>query len=222
MKIGAVVVGFDHWHDGQFFTRTFSHALQDYNPDINVVVVDNASERPYSSERLDIVRVDRRIGYGAALNVGLKHLGGSYDWYVCLNNDCEYIGGTPENEIRRLLKTYDENTLYGSGVNQDTRLPFAWQWSAWLVISRKIKQNVGFFDEELSAAFEDFDFEYRAMLQGFQLDTAKLPIWHLDKHTRYDDPTYPARWDASRVAFENKHRLPMMRWYSDTEIERAK
>lgn len=222
----AIIVGFDHWHyeskqDGDW-TRSFVHELQARNPSLKVLVIDNASRIPYKSDTVEIIRTDKRIGYGAALNLGLEHLQvqGGFDWCVTLNNDCQIKTGT-NGDVISTLKTLDKKVLYGSGVNQDTRLPFAWQWSAWMCISKKVFDAVGYFDERLSAAFEDFDYQRRAMDKGFALDTANLPIEHLDMHTRYEDETYPARWEASRLLFETKHNLSMMKWYTDKEIERT-
>lgn len=226
MRVGAVVVGFDHWHNDihrdSTWTREFVHRLHELNPEMKVLVVDNASRIPYSSNTVEILRIGDRVGYGAALNLGLMHLSfqESFDWYITLNNDCQIKPGT-KGDVLSVVETLDPNTLYGSGENRDIRLPFIWQWSAWMVISCEIFQAVGFFDEQLSAAFEDFDYQRRAMDLGYQLATAHLPIEHLDMHTRYEDPTYPKRWDECRKRFEAKHGLAMKSWYTDKEISRS-
>ena len=225
MKAAAIIVSFDHWHNDQYgdgsWAREFAHNLQRLNPTMKVLVVDNASRIPYTSETLDIIHLGKRCGYGEALNHGLMHLQvqGGFDWYVTLNNDCQIKTGT-NGDVVRVLETLSPNTLYGSGVNRDTRLTFAWQWSAWMCISAKIFQQVGYFDERLAAAFEDFDYQRRAMDMDFGLDFADLPIEHLDMHTRYEDRDYPKRWEAARLLFETKHKISMMSWYTQEEINR--
>jgi GT2 family glycosyltransferase len=145
------------------------------------------------------------------------HLSNGYHWYVTLNNDCQIKAGTNGN-IVDIIERLDYNVLYGSGVNRDTSLPYTWQWSAWMCISQKVFRDVGYFDEKLDGAFEDFDYQKRAMDKGFTLDTAFLPIEHLDMHTRYEDKRYPKRWEDSRLWFEQKHGIKMARWYTDNQI----
>lgn len=223
MKIAAIIVGFDYWysegHKDDFFTHRFAHAVRDYNPDIKVLVVDNASKRPYTATNLEILRLDKRVGYGEALNAGIEHLTrGAYDWYICLNNDCVIVS---DGNLTKIIQQLDENVLYGSGWNKDDMMKIDFQWSAWLVISQKIMRKVGLFDVRLSAAFEDFDYEKRTLDAGFTLNTAALPIAHLDKHTRLDDKAYAARWEEARQYFELKHGLPTRKWFTDKEIKEA-
>lgn len=224
-RVAAIIASFDHWHndkprDGSW-AREFAHTLQAKNPALKVLVMDNASRIPYKSDTLEIIHFNKRVGYGECLNSGMMHLQvqGGFDWYITLNNDCQIKTGT-NGDVMKVMETLDENTLYGSGVNQDTRLPFAWQWSAWMCISRKVFLDVGYFDDRLAAAFEDFDYQKRAMDKGYKLGTANLPIEHLDMHTRYEDSDYPSRWEAARLLFEAKHKLEMVKWYTEKEINR--
>jgi GT2 family glycosyltransferase len=218
MKAAAVIVSFNHWdcvdHLDGSWARHFAHDLQRCNPDLKVLVVDNESQIPYKSDTLDIIRINKRCGYGEALNHGLMHLQvqGGFDWYITLNNDCQIKTGT-KGDVMKVLETLSPLTLYGSGVNRDTTLPFAWQFSAWMCISKKILADVGYFDEKLAAAFEDFDYQRRAMDLDYSLDFADLPIEHLDMHTRYEDSGYGARWEEARKLFEVKHNLKMAKWF---------
>jgi GT2 family glycosyltransferase len=218
MKSAAIIVSFDHWHndipkDGSW-AREFAHNLQRCNPEMKVLVIDNASRIPYISKELDIIHLKERCGYGEALNHGLMHLQvqGGFDWYITLNNDCQIKTGT-KGDVMSKLEKLSPTVLYGSGENRDTTLPFSWQYSAWMCISQKIFKDVGYFDERLSAAFEDFDYQRRAMDLDYGLDFADLPIEHLDMHTRYEDNHYPARWEAARQLFQAKHNLEMQKWF---------
>lgn len=215
MRAGAVVVGFNHWYGDSLadkaFTRDFVTALKEKNPGLNIVLIDNASEHPYPVDIVEVIRLDERVGYGKALNIGLERLQKEKcDWYVCFNNDCAVQG---DGNILRILETLDTRTLYGSGENYDKKKKIMWQWSAWLVISREVLQTVGVFDEHLEAAFEDFDYELRALGKGYKLDTAKFPILHLDEHTRFEDSSYPHRWEKARNYFNVKHGMEMERWF---------
>lgn len=217
MKACAIIVGFDYWYEthkkDSAFTHRFVHQLRDANPDLKVLVIDNFSSKPYASDTIEILRTNERIGYGAALNMGLKHLQkDDYDWYICLNNDCIIDA---DGNVFPVLSLLDPDTVYGSGKNEDYKLKITWQWSAWLCISRKVLKAVGYFDEQLTAAFEDFDYQKRATDLGFKLAEAKLPIIHLDKHTRMDigEKLYAPKWEAARLYFEQKHGLEMDRWF---------
>lgn len=222
MKYAAVVVGFNHWHgDSRYdkkFTCDFVLALKQHNPDLHILLVDNFSNRPYPAdigENVETLRLLRRVGYSAALNAGLERLErDDYDWYVCFNNDC-WIDPNPaySGNITNILKGMDPHVLYGSGENRDRQRQTVMQWSAWLCISREIFKAVGYFDEKLVAAFEDFDYELRALKEGFTLDTAHFPIVHLDEHTRFEDENYQAGWEKARIYFNLKHSLEAEKWF---------
>lgn len=215
MRACAIIVGFDYWYTNfnirdSEFTHRFVHHFRDANPDIKLLVIDNFSDRPYQSDTIEIVRTSKRVSYAEALNIGLKRMQpGNYDWYITLNNDCDTI---KDGNVTRVLEKLNPDILYGSGKNHDQRMKIIWQWSAWLCISKKILNVIGYFDENCAAAFEDFDYQRRAMLAGFKLDTALLPIVHLDKHTRMEDKTYNKRWDAARCYFSTKHGLETTPW----------
>ncbi len=221
----CIVVGHNHWHQESFgdkdFTKAFVFALKDRNPNLDVLLLDNLSDKPYPTNiggRVEVIRLPRRVGYGVALNIGIKHVQPKdYDWYVCMNNDC-WIDPNPlaprdHGRIEDTLHQLDRNVLYGSGWNVDKRRGLRFQWSAWLCISREVLQAVGYFDEGLAAAFEDFDYEQRAMNEGYGLDTAELPIVHLDEHTRLEDKNYPLAWEKARLTFTMKHGLETETWF---------
>ena len=223
MTACAIVVGFNHW-DGESlydktFTRDFVYLLKDRNPNLTILLIDNFSGKPYPTNiggNVEVLRLPRRVGYGVALNIGLKHLQArDFDWYICMNNDC-WIHPNPKapaDHGRLSLEALDRGTLYGSGWNVDKHRGLRFQWSAWLCISREILEAVGYFDEGLSAAFEDFDYEQRALNEGFRLDTAAFPIVHLDEHTRLEDKNYPPAWEKARLIFAMKHGLETETWF---------
>lgn len=204
MRIVAIVVGIDNWIA---FTERFIRQLLERSEKLEILVVDNGSGEPYPDDGYyDLLRLPHLVGYNHALNAGLIHAGRA-DWYICLNNDCQCYG-----DVFEAVKGLDPNTLYGSGDNYDKENKMHFQWSAWLVISRRIFRKVGLFDPKLVGAFEDFDYQLRALAAGFKLEEAKLPIDHLDKHTRFDTPIYNHRWALSREHFVNKWKLQVPDW----------
>jgi GT2 family glycosyltransferase len=223
MKSCAIVVGHNHYFgDSNYdkkFTRDFVLMLSQHNPEMDILLVDNFSARPYPLDiapNVATIRILRRVGYAVALNDGLRHFSerGDYDWYVCFNND-NWINPNPaySGNITDILQGMNPQVLYGSGENNDEPRKMALQWSAWLCISRQVFQAVGYFDEKLGAAFEDFDYELRAMKIGFTLDTAYFPIEHMDEHTRFEDKNYPMSWEKARRYFSLKHGIEMETWY---------
>lgn len=220
MKACAIVVGFNHWYGESLydkkFTRDFVTRLAADNPDLDVLLMDNFSDKPYPLQVAPNVithRLLRRVGYALALNEGLRDRERfDYDWCVCFNNDC-WIDPLHSGNITGMLNTFDPHVLYGSGENKDKRHKTTLQWSAWLCISREIFRRVGYFDEKLSAAFEDFDYELRALAEGFTLATARFPIVHLDEHTRFEDKNYPMDWQKARIYFSLKHHVDTDEWF---------
>lgn len=221
MKYAAVIVGFNHWYADtiydKHFTRDFVTRLAADNPELDILLVDNFSAKPYPTDIAPNVETKpllRRVGYALALNAGIQHLQEKqdYDWYVCFNND-NWIDPLHSGNITTILRNMNPRVLYGSGENRDKQRETCLQWSAWLCISRDVLRAVGYFDEKLSAAFEDFDYELRALAEGFRLDTAHFPIIHLDEHTRFEDKNYPSGWEKARVYFSLKHGMEMEKWF---------
>ena len=223
MKYCAVVVGHNHYFGDSLydkkFTAQFIERLAADNPDLDILLIDNCSSKPYPTSiapNVSTKRLLRRVGYAVALNIGLQHFAdrGDYDWFVCFNNDC-WIDPLHSGNITSILKNMDPRVLYGSGENRDKQRQTVMQWSAWLCISRAVYERVGTFDENLAAAFEDFDYELRALNEGFTLDTAHFPIVHLDEHTRFENKNYPADWEKARIYFDLKHRgvMETSKWF---------
>ena len=203
MKIHCVVVGIDHWHD---LTMPFSLDLHEFNKGMKILVIDNASNEKYpvpiGSERYEIWRMNERHGYGAALNFG--SIAENWDWLLCCNNDC-ICDGNVEDIIRKL----PDDTIYGNAWKFDysgmkNGLPAVVD-SAYLLIPRRIWEKVGMFDPQMEAAFEEIDYQIRAIDAGFRVDVVDLPITHLNMHTRTETKDYQARWHATEKYFLEKH-----------------
>lgn len=221
MKSCAIVVGHNHWWGDTLgdkkFTRDFVTMLAMDNPEMDILLVDNFSGRPYPIDiapNVKVIRNLRRVGYAVALNQGLQWFidRGDYDWFVCFNNDC-WIDPLHSGNITAILQNMNPHTLYGSGENISKQMKTRLQWSAWMCISKTILKTVGMFDPALAAAFEDFDYQLRAIGEGFALDTAYFPIVHLDEHTRFENPDYPRDWEKARIYFTLKHGAITEKWF---------
>ena len=205
MFIRAVVVGINHWED---LTHRFVVQLNDHNF-FDVFVVDNASNPPYPVPSHSVLRrLSERVGYGTALNYGARAYslknGHYWDWLLCCNNDCLCTGNV--TEIISKLRT---DTIYGNEWKYDydgmqDGLPAVVD-SAYLLIPRKVWECLGGFDPKMDAAFEEIDFQIRALDAGYRIDVADLPITHLNLHTRWELEDYKERWEATRKYFRTKH-----------------
>lgn len=203
-RVTAIVVGIDHWE----MTNAFCRQLVEYNPGLDVLLIDNASEPPYPTDGwYRMLRLPYTVGYNNALNAGLKASSGR-DWWICLNNDCQCTG-----EFMDVFNDLDPLKVYGSGDNVDTKNKMTLQWSAWLVISREAHDKVGGFDPELDGAYEDFDYQLSALALGFGVAFLPLPIIHLDKHTRMETHEYQERWKRSHDYFNRKWDLKPAPWF---------
>jgi hypothetical protein len=207
MSVVGIVVGIDKW---SHTTEKFVRSVYEHDFYLPLVVVSNMPPDPYPpfpvGDISKTIYTVKRVGYGQALNSGI-HAAGEHDWYVCFNNDNLF-----EGPIQDYVEGLDPNVLYGSGWNHDPDNDLDLQWSAWMVISKKIWETVGAFNPVYDAAFEDFDYELRAMKAGFPLATAELPVKHLDKRTRFATPDYKKRWREAARAFREEHHLIVQEW----------
>ena len=196
MFVRVCIVGIDHWQD---ITKPFADSLQKHNL-ISMVIIDNASTPPYPDYSQRVMRVER-MGYGAALNKGAS---GNWDWLLCCNNDCLCTG-----DVFKEIKTLRPDTIYGnewkySYDGMQDGLPAVVD-SAYLLIPRQIWNDVGQFDPQMDAAFEEVDYCIRAIDKGYRLDVAHLPIVHLNRHTRRELADYNVRWRMTRDYFIGKY-----------------
>ena len=195
--ISLIVVGINRWHD---ITQPFLLSILKHEPEAQILLIDNNSSPAYpnNSSSIEVLRVDERIGYNQAMNIGIQHR--KVDKYICFNNDC-----ICEGPFINKIKILDDSTLWGSDHKPDPLNGILFVASAWLVISDKIIEKIKFFDENLSAGFEELDYEMRAMMADFNLGVAQLPIKHLEEMTRLDEPGYLKRWDVCRKYFGKKY-----------------
>ncbi len=81
--------------------------------DLNVLVIDNASDNPFTSDKdyenfnLKIIRNDKNLGFSGGHNIGIKYaLENGANYITILNNDTE----VDENLITASIKSFELNT----------------------------------------------------------------------------------------------------------------
>ena len=197
MKILTVIVGINHWQD---VTHIFLDSILKYESNPRIAVIDNFSDVPYAHDRCWIVRSEKRLGFPAAINLALDTFT-DWDKVIVFNNDC-WCSGRYLDKVAEC----DENTFYGSAWNQpiDGKILV---YSAWMVISKKVWELVGRFDEEMEAGWEDFDYELRCQKLGVLIDVLNIPVNHTAKSTRLEERDYLDRWDKTRLVYSRKHGI---------------
>lgn len=198
MNTAFVVIGINHFED---ITHPFIDSLWKHNNQPFITVVDNYSDVPYNHDRYHMIRTNERYSFPRAINFALDYTP-YWDRIAVFNNDC-----LCEGAIVDAIANADENTFYGSEQNADNLV-----YSAWMVFGRKIWETVGRFDEKMSAGWEDFDYQLRCKKAGFKVDVLKLPVRHLDKHTRFEEAAYNKRWNETRIYFSEKHGVMTKEW----------
>jgi GT2 family glycosyltransferase len=195
MKLYAVIIGINRWKQ---YTEPFIQSLLNKEPLCNIVLIDNGSENPYSE--IDGVLLKRipLSSYAAAINVGIK-LCTNADWILILNNDM-----LCDNSFYNIVTQLSPDVMYGDTLQK--------AWGGYTVghlmlISRKILNTVGYFDEQFEvAAFEDVDYCRRVKNAGFSIQKQKFPITHFEGKTRYDISKYSEIRELNRKRFLEKYR----------------
>lgn len=197
MNVSVVTVGIDEWEK---YTLPLVKSIRFFEPDANIVVVDNRSEESYpASESYEIVRTPFIVSYARALNAGLAACPES-GWYILINNDVKCVG-----PFKKHLRELKSHVLYGNQLNSTSQ--FGSYIEGWMfVISHDVLEKVGKFDESFRyAAFEDVDYSYRAKKKGIQVLKSDLPFVHLQAKTRFTRPEYREVYLANRRYLKEKH-----------------
>lgn len=189
--VSLITVGIGDW---ERWTLPLINSVRHYEPDVPIVVVDNAADPPYpADERVQVVRT-RRLGYAAAMNTGIS-VAPESAYYIVVNNDVLCTG-----EFVRQVLEQPQHVLAGNHLNNKfgRRWIDSWHWS----IPKAVWDVVGKFDEGYKVAgFEDADYCFRAEKKGFLVRESKQPFKHLVGRIRWTLPNYGSQ------RHENLNRL---------------
>lgn len=202
VRLLIVIVGINHWDD---LTHPFFDSIVRHEPGARVVIVDNASDKPYRHDLCWIERSNERLGFPAAINLALEKTL-YWDKAIVFNNDCICDGKFIES-----VEQADNCTFFGSDQNKREN-QYNFVYSAWMVISKEIWDKVGRFDESLDAGWEDFDYEARCQDAGINVDVMKIPVTHIGRSTRKEEADYMKRWDVCRKKFGEKYGIRTVRF----------
>ena len=192
--ISVCIVGINQWVE---YTSPLIEQIKQFEPDVNIVVVDNDSAVPYpEGDGYKTVRTLRTC-YAEAINNAIEHA--KADWYLVLNNDVKCHG-----KFKDIIEKQSPEALYGRQIiTQDDR---TWL-GIWLaLVSDQIWNDVGLFDSGFKmCGFEDADYCVRAADMGYPTAPIDLPFYHYWGKTRWGLPEYPKVRLENIDYFEKKH-----------------
>jgi GT2 family glycosyltransferase len=169
--------------------------LSDY-PSVEIVLVYYGKDRDslfeqvvnkYRGERIPLIPVllDRNMGYAGGNCKGLEFASGEY--ILVLNDDTELAPWC----ISNLVKSFDlvKNVGIVGGTMLNFEQPFRrtetievfedpHATGSCLMISRKLIEDIGFFDEDFFIYFEEYDLNWRAANAGYKVLTCRSAPFH--------------------------------------------
>jgi GT2 family glycosyltransferase len=194
MKLAALIVGIDGW---ELYTLPLIQSLQQYEPEVQIIVVDNASQTPYpETEEVTLVRTER-LCYAAAINRAAQEAQDA-DWLMILSNDV-IVEGPFAQRVASLSKCVAGPQDYWIG---DWRFIVGWC----VCVPRRVFDALQGWDEQfVVSSWEDVDFSFRAQKMGLPLAVIDIPLRHLAARQRFSLPEFDGTHERNRVYFERKH-----------------
>ena len=197
MKISALIIGIDGWEK---YTFPLIDSIQQYEPDCQIIVIDNASADPYPS--LPCVHRTERLCYSKAINTAAR-LAGDSDWYIMLSNDVLCTG-----PFAAMLANVPTGMIAGPCLKEVQNYAYLEGWC--VCAPSAIWNELGGWDENFQgSSWEDVSFSTDARLHGFSLvHNVTFPFVHLDQRQRFHViPNYWNTEDANIKYFCSKYKL---------------
>ncbi len=194
MKIVALIIGIDGWNE---YTAPLVAGIQDHEPDCQIVVIDNHSQRPYPA--MPYVHYTDRLCYAKAINAAASFAPDA-DWYIILSNDVACTG-----EFSEMVSRLDPECIYGGEMYTFyDAIPFVMGWC--VITSRAMFERVGGWDENyVVSSWEDVDYSEAVRKAGGQLDViGGLPFKHLDQRQRFGLPEFAGTHERNKDYFLKK------------------
>jgi GT2 family glycosyltransferase len=177
-KVAVIIVGINQWEQ---YTKPLVDKLREYEPSVEIVVVDNASDDPYPEA--DYIYHTERLSYSAAINYGVSKT--DADWILSMNNDVACLGN-----FLNVIEDLTPDKIYARQIIEEKG--FVW-FGNWIVlIPRAVWDQVGEFDPNfIMCGFEDADYALRAAKLNIPTVAVDLPFHHYWGKTRWALPAYP-------------------------------
>jgi len=171
-------------------------AIRACEPEVEIIVVDNASTIPFKADGCTVIRLNKKRSWSHMLNTGAKQASG--DWLMLLNDDVVCDG-----KFAHFVNNLNPNKIYGPEIRCKPKHWVGEEISylyAWLLLMRKdVYGAVGGFDEGyIAAGVDDIDFCWSAQEFGYGIGVINLPFRHIA-----DEPEFQHRrkkWSADYQA----------------------
>ena len=191
--LSIIIVGINGWEE---YTRPLIAGIWTHHPDMELCVIDNASDTPYPKGD-HIHRLDKRVSYAEAINYGIDHT--HRKWIMVLNHDVRCEGA-----FLHLLDGLNEDAIYSRQIITEQGHTWFGMWV--LIVNRGTNWRIGGFDEKFEmCGFEDTDYAMRAAEIGIPVKPIELPFRHLWGKTRWNTPGYTEARLRNIDYFEKKH-----------------
>lgn len=176
LRVAALIIGIDGWEK---YTHPLICSLQEHEPGIDIVLIDNASKEPYPDDFSYLTIRTNRLCYSKAINEAAKWANlEDPEWYLVLSNDVLCTG-----PFVHLLPQHD--MLVGPLLKENQ----GWQYlEGWCVFAPKaIWEDLGGWDENFRvSSWEDVDFSVSALEKQWDVvEDRTLPFVHLDQRQRF-------------------------------------
>lgn len=192
--LSVIIVGINGWEQ---YTRPLITDIWGYHPDVEICVIDNASDEPYPVKGDHVYRLNKRVCYSEAINIGIQHT--TQPWILSLNNDVRC-----DAPFLHLIEPLDAGHIYSRQII--TEAGHTWFGNWLLLVDRATNWKIGGFDVNFQVCgFEDADYSVRAKELGIETRPVELPFRHLWGKTRWDIPGYQATREKNINYFEYKH-----------------
>lgn len=231
--VSAIIV---NWNGKQFLDDCISSLLKQTYKNCEIILVDNASTDGSVSyvrkkyPRVRIIKNNKNVGFGNAVNIGIKHAKGYY--IIFLNNDL-YIEKNCiknllkplENEVKvatvpKVLFFQERNKINSYGnivnflgfampkyINQDERVASREEETACgglLMVRKEVIEKVGLFDENFFLYHEDHDLSWRLRLYGYKLLVVPgAKVYHKYTFSRTFDKFYHSEKNRLQLLLKN-------------------
>jgi len=213
-KVFAIVL---NYNGGDFLYPCLESLYKSDYPNLEIVVCDNAStdgsleKAKNKFPKFHFIKNDKNIGFGTGNNVAIRFALEKMAKYVfLLNNDATVQSDTISKLIKEAQKDEQIGLMSPLILTPENKIWFAGGKINWLkmktlhcenickkteyingcacLISQKVFEKVGLFDENFFLYYEDTDLSVRASRNGFKLKIVKNAIaYHAEKSNELNE-----------------------------------
>lgn len=196
--------------------QVISKAIEGIYGHFPIVIVDNKStdgsieELQQKFPKLEIIKLEKNIGYGSAANIVLTKT--KYDYVLLLNPDA-FISKESVNILLEETKALENCAISGPSLVNEKGTPKEIDWvvGCAMLFNIKLMQKVGFFDEKIFLYGEENDLCYRVKKAGLKMHIIHNAFYeHLNQKSSptNNEYTYLRKYHKTYSSFylKKKHK----------------